>query len=314
MTTTRTLSTAAIASLLMAAGNAHAQSVEIENFIGSVEIVEGARLAIEGERAGTAEIKGSRLVVDGGESERSVNRAKCRVSARDGEVDRVRINRQDLSDYPTLRITVPDTGALVVSDSILFGTVSDLADVDVALPNCGLLTFGDVSEMFDVRVSGSADIYAGSVGEARLSTSGSGDFEILEAESLTFRSSGSGDLAAGEVTGPVFLRSSGSGDAVIAKAMDGVEWSSSGSGDLLVGEAAGDLDFSTTGAGDAVIESGDIATLSMRTTGSGDAAIHGSVGDADVVSTGSGDVYMKRHTGRLTFRSTGSGEVTVGDE
>ena len=296
--------------LLAAAAPALAQTVEIINFIGTVEIVEGSGLSISGERDGTAELRGSSLVVDGGEQTKSLN---CRVNN-----DRVRVGRRGklkpLGDYPMLRITAPASTAFVVRDSVVFGSASDLADVDFESRSCGRFAFGDVSGTFTVSQSGSGRITAGDVGKASLRTSGSGDFEISDSETLSFSSSGSGDIAARAVTGPAILRSSGSGDAVVTSVGGGLEFRSSGSGDLLLGRLDGPAELSSTGSGDVTIDAGEITSLDGRTTGSGDVDIGASVGDADLRSTGSGDFRLRSVSGRLEHRSTGSGSVVVGGD
>ena len=302
--------------LLATAAPALAQTVEIENFIGTVEIVEGTDLSIRGERDSTAELRGSSLLVDGGESTKRLN---CRV-----DNSRVRIGKgggllgrgdlKPLSDYPTLRITAPDSTALVVRNSVVFGSASDLADVEFESRSCGRFAFGDVSDTFTVSQSGSGKITAGDVGQADLRTSGSGDFEIGDSETLRFSSSGSGDLAARAVAGPASLRSSGSGDAVVTRVGDGLEFRSSGSGDLLLGRLDGAAELASTGSGDVTIDAGEITGLDARTTGSGDVDIGASVRDAELRSTGSGDFRLQSVTGRLDHRSTGSGSVTVAGE
>ena len=292
------------------AGTASAQSVEIADFIGTVEVRAGAELAVEGAARGTVEESGNRLRVEGGESLKGVN---CRVRDDEVMIGKGWRNKgaKSLEEYPSLRITVPTGTALVVRDSLVFGEVDGVSDVDVELPSCGKLTFGDVPGDFSVTLSGSADVSAGAVGAAALRTSGSGDFAIGDADSLSFSSSGSGDLVAGRVRGPVAVSTSGSGDAVLDAAGDGVVFRSSGSGDLAIGRADGVVEVFTTGSGDVVIREGEVSGLEVRTTGSGDVEIGGVVGDAEVSSTGSGDVVLAEQVGTLRSRSTGSGDVTV---
>ena len=302
--------------ILASAAPALAQTVEIVNFIGTVEIVEGSELSVRGERDGTAELRGDSLVVDGGESLKRIN---CRVRN-----DRVRIGTggglfgggdlRPLEDYPALRITAPASTAFVVSDSVVFGSASDLADVDFRSSSCGRFDFADVRGTFSVGQSGSGRVTAGDVGTAELRTSGSGDFEIGDAESLSFSSSGSGDLAARDISGPASIRTSGSGDAVIVSVGGGLEFRSSGSGDILVGRVDGPAELFSTGSGDVAIDGGSITVLDARTTGSGDMEIRASVGDAELRSTGSGDFDLREVTGRLEHSRTGSGTVSVAGE
>lgn len=295
--------------LLLATTAAHAQSVTVENFIGQVEIVAGAELAVEA--GGVAvEREGDALRVDGGVVKRDRLYATCNMKGQ-----QVRINRRPLDSYPTLRITAPATTALVVRDSIVFsaGTAAPLGEVDVSLANCGGLSFGDVSGTLRATINGLADVSAGDVGAAELRTSGSGDFEIGDAGSLSFRSSGSGDLASGRVAGPAAIQTSGAGDAVLVAVGDGLEFRSSGSGDLLAGRVDGAVSLRSTGSGDVEIDAGEITALDASSTGSGDVKIGGRVGDAEIRSTGSGDVDIAEQAGRLSVRTTGSGTVRVND-
>jgi|GEM_PF-2696073 len=299
-------------SVLAIASTASAQSVEIENFIGTVDIREGATLSIDGDARGTAELRGSRLRVDGGESVKGLS---CNTK-RNGDVMigkgwRSKSAKSLTRDYPTLSISAPASTAIVIRDSIVFGEVRNVGEVEASLPSCGKLVFGDVAGGFSVGLSGSADVDAGSVGEADLRTSGSGDFEVVNADSLSFKSSGSGDLVMRAVSGPASVSTSGSGDAVIASVGGGLNFRSTGSGDIVVGHVDGPVEISTTGSGDVEIDRGEVTTLSVRTTGSGDVSIEGSVGDAEISSTGSGDVDIREQTGRLSARASGSGDVTV---
>ena len=305
---TRTSLAASLAALLatpLLAGAAHAQTLTVTDFIGSIETVEGSALRVEGVGEGMRE-RGGDVVIDGGESLRRV-----RCNSRDGRA--VRVNGRALGDYPTLRVTLPRGAALVVENSILFGQVGDLSDATLALPSCGRLELGDVSGVLDVGLSGSADVVAGDVGEARLATSGAGDIEIGTSETLAFRSSGAGDLAARAVSGPASVFTSGSGDAVVASVGAGLEFDSTGSGDLLLGTLQGPADIVLTGSGDAEVEDGTIPVLSLRSTGSGDFTTRASLGEVDVVLTGSGGVVGPEPSGRTTVRSTGSGTARLGD-
>ena len=281
------LTACAAALLAMAAVPAHAQTVTVENFIGTVEVVPGAKLRVDG--ATDVNFSSGDVRIDGGEKLRRTN-----CNSRNGVVT-IKQGRtaRKLSDYPTLRIEAPSDATLVIRDSLVFGSASDLGEVDLALSSCGRMKLSDVSGLLAVRLSGSADVSAEDVGEAELRTSGSGDYEI------------------GSVRGTATLVTSGSGDYQIGSIGDGLEFRSTGSGDLEVGEVTGDARITLTGSGDVQITDGRIPTLAVRTTGSGDVSMGGEVGDIDAVTTGSGDIVAARHTGTIKARKTGSGGVTV---
>ena len=299
------------AALLASTATAAAQSISIENFIGTVDIVPGAALSIDGEAPDSARLDGMTLRVDGNESMKTLSCSDKRgdITVRRGKL--IGGTSRKLSDYPALRITAPAGTRFEIKDSLVIGTSSDLGEVDLGLPKCGRFEFSDVSGPFKAALSGSADVTAGNVGEARLATSGSGDFQIADADSLTFSSSGSGDVQAGDVAGPATVRSSGSGDAVIQSVSGDLEFRSTGSGDLMLGRLDGNAKMTSTGSGDMQIDSADIPTLTARSTGSGDLSVGGRVGDADLVSTGSGDFVFASQDGKLKHRSMGSGSVTV---
>jgi len=296
--------------LLTSAAPAFAQDITIENFIGTVEIREGSSLSIKGEARGTADLSSRSLIVDGGEDidGLSCNGWNGKVTIGRGWPMR---NKRKITDYPTLRITAPDTTALVIRDSLIFGQSSDLGDVDIWLSSCGDFDMGDVTGTFSVKSSGSADVTARHVGRAELSTSGSGDFELLSAESLSFRSSGAGDLAMKDVKGPAAIQTTGSGDIVLVSVGDGLEFRTTGSGDFLAARVDGPVELTSTGSGDVEIDNGAMSTFSARTTGSGDIQIGGSVGPADLYANGSGDITIDKQSGSLSHRVGGSGDIKV---
>ena len=271
---------------------AMAQSITIENFIGRLEIVEGSSLSVDGEADGTAKLTRRTLIVDGDEDMDNLGCSEMngRVVIRRGSW--IGGKKMGLDTFPSLKITAPRDTALVVRDSLIYGTVSDIADADIGSSSCGDLVFGDVTNSFDVGLSGSLDVRAGRVGEARLRTSGSGDFELDSAESLNFSTSGSGDLTMRSVAGPAVVSTSGSGDAVIGSVGDGLEFRSTGSGDFLAERVDGDVELRLTGSGDVEIDEGNITLLSATTTGSGDVDIGVPVDTVEAHSTGSGDVTV----------------------
>lgn len=283
-----TLTALGAALLAMAATPAFAQAVEIENFIGTVEVVPGSKLRVDG--ATDVSFAGGDVRIDGGEKLRRTN-----CNSRNGVVTiKQGRTKRKLTDYPTLRIEAPSDATLVIRDSLVFGTASDLGAADIALSSCGRLEMSDVSGPLKVRLSGSADVSAGEVGEAELRTSGSGDFALRS------------------VRGTAVLATSGSGDFAVGRIGDGLDFRSTGSGDLEIGELMGDAKITLTGSGDVTVDDGRVPTLAVRTTGSGDVTVGGEVGNIDAVTTGSGDIVAARHTGTVKARKTGSGDVIAG--
>ena len=275
---------------LLIAVPAAAQTVTIENFVGSLDIREGSRMEIEG--APDVSYSGGDALIDGDMKLRNVS-----CYSRNGGEPTIKIGRtkKKLSEYPSLAVTLPSDGTLVIRDSLIYGQASNLGEADIALPSCGRLELSDVSGLLRVRVSGSADVSAGGVGEADLATSGSGDFAI------------------GRVDGKASLRTTGSGDYEIGRIGNGMDFRSTGSGDAEIDEVNGEVAITTTGSGDVQIERGDVTTMTIRTTGSGDVLTGADVVDLSAVTTGSGDVSVARHSGKIKATKTGSGDIRVGD-
>ncbi|GBR67985.1 hypothetical protein AA103587_0570 [Gluconobacter kanchanaburiensis NBRC 103587] len=137
------------------------------------------------------------------------------------------------------------------------------------------------------RVSGiSGDITA---------TSGSGDLDIDQANSLTLNMEGDGNVSVGLVTGRLAVQSFASGDLDI--------------GNLATSSAS----FISMSSGDIDVRQGNTDVLTVRDYGSSDIELNATARDADVTLLGSGDITIKKVSEALRKRPLGSGTLSVGE-
>lgn len=163
----------------------------------------------------------------------------------------------------------------VKAGGAVFGAIGRADSVELANAGCGDWTVANVSGPADVRVAGSGDVRAGSVGSAEVRISGSSDISFNDVRNgLTSATSGSGDLRAGVVNGPMHVRVAGSGD-VIARG-------------------------------------GQVTDMVVSVAGSGDVRFGGVAQSLQAAVAGSGDVNVGRVTGTVSKHVAGSGSVTVG--
>ncbi|HEY2481437.1 MAG TPA: DUF2807 domain-containing protein [Caulobacteraceae bacterium] len=175
---------------------------------------------------------------------------------------------------PQVMIRTP-MNVKVKAGGAVFGVIGRSDSVELANAGCGDWTVANVSGPADVRVAGSGDVHAGSVGSAEVRISGSSDISFSDVRNgLTTSTSGSGDLRAGLVNGPLHVRVAGSGD-VIAR-------------------------------------SGQVTDMTVQVAGSGDVRFGGVARSLQAAVAGSGDIAVGRVTGPITKHVAGSGSVNVG--
>jgi len=135
--------------------------------------------------------------------------------------------------------------------------------------------------------------------------SGSGDVDASDLASLDFHS-GSGDLIADNIAGPLTLRL-GSAD-VKARHVGSVDLQGTGSGDVHVNGVKGDVRADHSGSGDLGFDN-VTGSVTIGGTGSGDIKLNSIGRDVDVGSTGSGDVTADDVGGNFSVHATGSGDI-----
>jgi DUF4097 and DUF4098 domain-containing protein YvlB len=134
---------------------------------------------------------------------------------------------------------------------------------------------------------------------------GSGDANIANIAALGF-SSGSGDLEANHVAGPVTIKV-GSGDAIVDD-VGSVNVERVGSGDIRASKVRGEIKVGHVGSGD--LKFSDVhGGVQIESVGSGDVIVNRTGGDVTVGSVGSGDVTVDGVGGNFVVHSAGSGDL-----
>lgn len=175
---------------------------------------------------------------------------------------------------PQVMIRAP-MNVKVRAGGAVFGAVGRSDSLQLANAGCGDWTVANVTGPADVRVAGSGDVHAGSAGSAEVRISGSSDITFQDIRNgLVSSTSGSGDVRAVAVNGPMHVRISGSGDVVA--------------------------------------RGGQVTDMSVEVAGSGDVRFAGVAQSLQAAVAGSGDVTVGRVTGPVAKHVAGSGSVTIG--
>lgn len=337
----------ALATAMQAGG---APVIEIENFIGTVRVEQGAALEARYERGGSsADIRNANgaLYVDGGETMR---RMRCFGGWRDQRVGRNRREALSFDELPILIITTPNPASVELDDSIVRAELGETQSLDLVMSHCSTLEAGEVSadaslairgsghasvgeiggalnaalsgsghlsaedigESVDLAVSGSGDVELGDVGgDLEVGISGSGEVEAGHVASLEASVSGSGNVEIGNAPGGVQYAASGSGDLSVG-ATTNVSVSISGSSNMEVASMDGVLEMSSSGSGDVRIEQGRASSVEARLGGSSDLWFGGIAEDVDIHVSGGSDAYIRTVTGQRNIRTSGGGDFTTG--
>lgn len=295
--------------LLLSAGIASAQSyaaeaLEIENFVGRVEIktIAGDRVRV-GMDAGAGIRDLPQVNLDDGVvrifySKRTRVR-QCNVRGFDGDggYNRKKVTIQlkgarkhKLADYPVLHIGVPAGTDLYASGGVIFGSADDLGSVDMTIQSCGDFRMGNVAGDLSVNINGSGDFWAGAVDGG-----------------IQARINGSGDIVTKSAGADARLRINGSGDIEVGDVRS-VNASINGSGDIEVAQANGEVDLRINGSGDIEVNGGTAIPLQATIRGSGDIAFEGHASGVKVFISGSGDIVVGSFDGEL---DTGGHRVEV---
>ena len=336
---TALISSAAFMGLAFAPAASAKDSLEIRNFIGSINWSNGPMSVEIEENAKDTKISGrSNITVDGGVE--TIDGSDCKSSYGSFDIDWFGKKSEgrfggykDLEDYPILNITVPTDTKLVIRNSAVF-TLGEpnIKEADLELRHCGNVTLGDVENTLALDSRGSADVSAerigqiaaslkgsgdltaGDTGDVVAKSHGSGDIELGNVGSLEMSLHGSGDLETGDVNGSVDLTSRGSGDVELNDVDGSLTYSSHGSGDLDVSSVTGaQLYLKSHGSGDIDVEDGRVDDLTIILRGSGTADYDGDAEAASLSSSGSGDIYVNSVKRLSEIKATGSGDVNVGD-
>jgi len=302
-----------------AVGSYDAERLEIENFVGRIEIRTGSADTITVAMSNTGghvddpavSHSGSTVRIDGGLRLRNTN---CRTRNDTMSIGLNRGSRHNIDEYPSLVITAPASLALELDDSAYLGTAGDLGSADLTMNSCGRLDVGDIAGEARVAINGSGDITTGSIGTgAHISINGSGDIETgMIGGDVNVSINGSGDVLTEDVDGDADVRINGSGDVEFGR-VAGLAVGISGSGDVEAASLNGAFSARINGSGDIAAHGGRAQPFEAYIGGSGDISFGGTAVDIVVRENGGGDVSISEIEGSVNWTRNGRTVLRVGD-
>ena len=257
---------------------AEGPTVRLDHVAARVVIIPEARSNITAEvTAGktlprpTLQVSGAELTVSGGIPKQRLH--SCHVTDHGHAVNLGFWSHTREEDLPQVRLHVPEDVTVIVNGAVL-GQIGSLHSLRFTQQGCGGWHVGDVSERFALELQGTADVDAGSVGEANLDLEGLGDVHVHSTKGLTTRMQGLGDVRIDDVEGPV--------------------------------------DASVEGMGDLKIKGGHCTSFHARLDGMGDITFGGVAETVDASAEGLGSIRVAKATGEVHKSSTGLSHVSVG--
>lgn len=269
------------------AGPAMAETLDIRNFAGRVEIrtgdVAGIQVDVTPGGAGAsptvARVAGGVTVTGDYERdweawEHGRGGQDCRGDGADREIRFARGGRYHrFSDLPLIRVTAPRGLDLRMDEVVVDGSAGEIGSADLALAGCARLDIAAVSGTFDGRLAGVSELSVGAVG---------GD--------MTLEFAGAGALDVGDIAGALDADIAGAGEFRIGAVRGGADLDVAGAGQIDIAYVAGALDVDMAGAGDLNIEGGDVDLISVDVVGIGDVRYGGAARLARVGVFGFGEV------------------------
>ncbi len=265
--------------LLAAAGAARAApTVEIRHAVARVVIIPGARSQITVAFLKTSKKlplrvfrAGHRLVIEGNAGHHG---AVCRTIGGQPEVSLPGRGEIAWRDMPQVVIYTPMDARVSVGEAV-FGSIGRSDSLAFSNNGCGDWTIANVRGHLRLSQAGSGDTRTGAAGSADLSVAGSG--------------------------------------AVVTRTIrDGLEAVSSGAGDIAAEQVSGPLNVRVAGSGDIRAPAGKVTQMSADVAGSGDVRFGGVAQSLTASVAGSGGVIVAQVTGPVRKRVFGSGGVRVG--
>lgn len=274
----RLLAALAATGLAMAAGGAHAASVEVKDAVARVVVIPEARSDIKVEFLAsnarlplTVRSLGGRVIVDGDLGRRI---RSCHSNGNTIRVWVSGVGEVAYEDMPQIVIRTPKDVNIETGGAV-FGSVGKSASLDLSNAGCGDWTVANVAGKMKINQAGSGNTVTGTSSEAVLRIAGSGDVRI------------------GGIAGPMTAEMAGSGD------VDAVSIS-------------GPLNVKIAGSGDVRIAGGHATEMMVSIAGSGDVSLDGVADSLRARIAGSGDVHVKQVNGPISKAIIGSGGVSIG--
>lgn len=296
----------------------NADHVVIDRHIGRIEIItspSATQIDVEVD-PGAGIIDAPTVRLSGGavriEAARRWQSTSCRSRPRENVRFRVGSGGyHPVEDYPSVRITAPESLVLEISNGLVIGEAGNVAVATVSLDGCGDFALANIAGDAWLSVDGSGDIVAGDIGgEAELSIDGSGDIFVHATGPARASVDGSGDIRMASVDGDLEADVDGSGDIKVGPVSGGLNASIDGSGDIRVDEIDGPFAADIDGSGDIVVDDGRASSFEAHIDGSGDITFGGRAVDPRVWADGSGGVRLGSVEGSVT--SHGRGHLQIG--
>ncbi|MEO1150714.1 MAG: DUF2807 domain-containing protein [Pseudomonadota bacterium] len=196
-------------------------------------------------------------------------------------------------------------GHVKVGRGVIGATLGDLASGNITVGGIADVAIGNVDGALKGALSGSANFRAGTLGEARLVLSGSGN---IDTDDIKGRGdlilSGSGNLTVGAIA----AAPGGSS----GKSTEETSMVLTGSGNITARDVGQPVSARITGSGNISLDNigGDIST---QISGSGQIRARAVAGGATVRISGSGDLDIDRVDGIVDVSIGGNGRVRIDD-
>jgi hypothetical protein len=175
---------------------------------------------------------------------------------------------------PQLVIRAPMAVRIIAGEAV-FGEIGKSASVDFTNLGCGDWVIADVQGRLRLNQAGSGALRTGSAGSSDLSVAATGG------------------VSTGDIRG-------------------GLKAVSSGSGNIAVAQVSGPVDARVAGSGDIDLAGGAVGAMTVSIAGSGAVRLRGTAQSLKVSIAGSGDVTVTRVVGTVSKQVFGPGAVRVG--
>lgn len=294
------------------------QTLLIENFVGTVNMITGDAFSVSGDTGNISALQDSGLIINGNET---IENSSCKKL--NGNID-ISFGKKrwfkriggykNLGEYPKLEITVPSHAHLEIRDSIIFGSGADFGSVDAKIKSCGQLTLGDIAGPLVLKVSGSGDFTAGDVGDSKIRISGSGDVRLNNMKSAAIDLSGSGDLIASDISGPAEITAKGSGDIHLGDIAGPLKYAGQGSSDFSAQSINESAEITLSGSSNIDIKDGTLRDLRISSSGSSEIEFGGKTDTVYVRAKGSSEIDIKMAKNAADVKTSGSAEVEINGE
>lgn len=308
------------------------ETIEIDDFIGSIEILTGQGLEVAVRKTDGANAAYPVRM--------NVSNGRLRINSDEDPIaskwwDDVNWKRNNgnaferyLENFPSLIITLPagtslifedavvnldagDTdGALEIKGGYIDGAIGNVKTADIRIESSADIDIGNVDGALTIEIKGSGDVTASNAKEISVRIQGSGDVDVANvAGAAIVDIHGSGDVKLGRIERKAEFQIHGSGDIDIFEAQAGLAVSVNGSGDVMVGKVNGETTAYINGSGDTHIESGRSENLQVAIRGSGSFRHDGTAVNPVVSAHGSGDIYIQDSEGDI--RASGDGDIFI---